>query len=88
MLAVLAFYLMYLFGSIRLYWRSRFEDYYSQMGAAVLIGSLGYMASSVFNDSTITVAPVFWALMGVGLAMNYQVRRREKAGEELAASRL
>ena len=88
MLAVLAFYLMYLFGSIRLYWRSRFEDYYSQMGAAVLIGSLGYMASSVFNDSTITVAPVFWALMGVGLAMNYQVRRREKAGEELVAGRL
>ena len=81
MLAVLAFYLMYLFGSVRLYWRSRFEDYSSQVGAAVLIGSLGYMASSIFNDSTITVAPVFWALMGVGLAMNYQVRKKESVSE-------
>ena len=77
LLAVLAFYFLYLFNSIQLYWNSRFEDYFSQMGAAVLIGSLGYMVSSVFNDSTITVAPVFWALMGVGLAMNYQVRKRE-----------
>lgn len=81
LLAVLAFYLMYLLSSIRLYWRSRFEDYYSQTGAAVLIGSLGYMVSSVFNDSTITVAPVFWALMGVGLAMNYQVRKKESVSE-------
>ena len=81
LLAVLAFYLLYLLGSIRLYWRSQFEDYYSQTGAAVLIGSLGYMVSSVFNDSTITVAPVFWALMGVGLAMNYQVRKKENVSE-------
>ena len=39
------------------------------------------MVSSVFNDSTITVAPVFWALMGVGLAMNYQVRKKESVSE-------
>ncbi len=77
MLSVLAFYILYLLQSLKLYWKGEFDDYFSRIGAAVLIGSLGYMVSSVFNDSTITVAPVFWGLMGVGLAMNHQVKIRQ-----------
>lgn len=81
MFAVLAFYFLYFIAGIKLYWKNNFESYFSKVGAAVFIGTIGYMVSSVFNDSTITVAPVFWVLMGIGFAMNHQVKK-EIAGSE------
>ena len=72
---VIVYYLIYVIGSIKIYRKSKMESYFSKVGAAVFIGTVGYMVSSFFNDSTITVAPVFWVLMGIGFAMNDQVRK-------------
>lgn len=80
-LAVIAFYLLYFIGSLKLYWKSDFSGYFSKVGGAVFIGSIGYMVSSFFNDSTITVAPIFWTLMGIGFAMNAQVKKEMLTGE-------
>jgi hypothetical protein len=75
LIAFIAFYLMYFVSSIRLYMKGNFNNLQSVIGAAVLAGTFGYMVCALTNDSSITVAPVFWLLTGLGLAMNHMVKQ-------------
>ena len=34
--------------------------------------------SRIFNDSVISVAPIFWVVLGVGIALNYMNRQKLK----------
>lgn len=70
LIAFLVFYGMYFISSVKLYIKGKFKSYYAQVGVAILIASLSYMILGLANDSSITVAPVFWALIGIGLAVN------------------
>jgi hypothetical protein len=47
------------------------------IGAAILCGVTGYCIAALFNDSTVSVAPVFWTLLGVGIALlnKYKVKK-------------
>jgi len=74
LIAFLIFYGMYFVCCIKLYFSNKFDTYMSQIGVALFVGTIGYMVSGLFNDSTVTVSPVFWTLMGVGLAVNYRVK--------------
>lgn len=74
LIAFLSFYGIYFISCMKLYIHNKFDSYMSQVGAAIFVGTIGYMISGIFNDSTITVSPVFWALMGIGLAVNYQLK--------------
>lgn len=78
LVALLVFYGMYFVSSIRLYLRSNFDTYLSQAGVAIFVGTIGYMVSGIANDSTITVAPVFWVLIGLGLAINHNIKTNEE----------
>lgn len=70
LIAFLVFYAMYFISSVRLYIKCRFKSYYAQVGVAILVSSVTYMVLGLANDSSITVAPVFWALIGLGIAVN------------------
>ena len=48
------------------------------MGAAVMLGIIGYLAAGLFNDSVVHVAPVFWILLGTGVALNTINRRADR----------
>jgi hypothetical protein len=78
LLAFLVFYGFYFISCIRLYMNNSFETYFSQIGAAIFVGTIGYMVSGLFNDSTVAVSPVFWALIGIGMAVNYQIKVSKK----------
>lgn len=71
LLALLAFYVMYFIGSIKLYWKGTFNSYFEKVGVAIFIGTISYMITGLTNDSTITVAPVFWVLISLGIAINH-----------------
>ena len=76
LIAFLAFYIMYFVQSIRIYIKGKFDTYASQLGVGIFLASIGYMIAGITNDSTITVAPIFWILMGVGFSMNRIVKNR------------
>lgn len=78
LLAFLLFYGWYFVTSIPIYIKCKFDNYYSIIGAAIFTGSIGYMISGISNDSSITTAPIFWVLIGVGIAMNQLNRRDSK----------
>lgn len=79
LLCFVIFYAWYLVSSLRLYFRQRLNTPLAAMGFAVLLGTLGYMISGLANDSTITVAPLYWAMMGLGIGINHRIRQAVKA---------
>lgn len=79
LIAFLVFYGMYFITSIKLYIKGTFESYFSRAGVSIFIGTIAYMIAGITNDSTITVAPVFWALIGMGIVINYKVKEEAKA---------
>ena len=70
LIAFLVFYGMYFISSVRLYIKCRFKSYYAQVGVAILVSTVAYMVLGIANDSSITVAPVFWAMIGLGIVVN------------------
>lgn len=71
LIALLVFYGMYFISSIKLYRNGKFDDFFSRAGVSIFIGTIAYMISGITNDSTITVAPIFWVLIGIGIAINH-----------------
>ncbi len=79
LIAFLAFYLIYFVSSFLLYTRCRLNSYSSKVGLGIFVGSFGYMISGIINDSMITVAPVFWTLIGIGISINMQLKNKKYA---------
>lgn len=72
-LALVAFLIMvviYFISSVKLYFKNDFEDFFSIAGLAIFTAVFGYLGSGFFNDSVVSVAPVFWVLFGMGVAIN------------------
>jgi len=67
---------------MKLYWKGTFSDYYYKVGVSIFIGTVSYMIAGISNDSTITVAPVFWVLIGIGTAINYRLLKNRNSEEK------
>jgi Lipid A core - O-antigen ligase and related enzymes len=78
LVAFLVFYIIYFITSIKIYIKENFSIYLVQIGFAVFVSTFSYMLTGLTNDSTICVAPVFWALMGIGYAINYLINKKQK----------
>lgn len=83
LIALLAFLFIcvwYLVDCLRLYAFKREYRPAQIYGAAVMLAVTGYLAAGMFNDSVVSVAPVFWILLGAGCALN-MINRRADRGE-------
>ena len=82
LIAFLIFIGAYLVNSFRLY---AFRNSYSvqeAIGVAILLSIIGYLGAGIFNDSVVSVAPIFWTLLGIGIAsnlLNTRVRDQENS---------
>lgn len=79
LIAFLAFYAMYFFSSLVLYMKTEKNSLSVFTGIGILSGSFGYMVVGIINDSIITVAPLFWCLIGLGLAINTIIRSQQQS---------
>jgi len=75
LLAILAIFIIYFIASVRLYFRERFDSFLSIAGLACFAAFCGYAATGMFNDSVVSVAPVFWVLLGLGMGINAKLTR-------------
>ncbi len=78
LIAFIGICLFYLVDCLRLYAlrkEYRIEQVY---GAAVMLAVVGYLTAGMFNDSVVSVAPMFWILLGVGCALNTINRRLDR----------
>jgi hypothetical protein len=77
LLAFLTIVLLYLIDSFRLYALKKQYQRSQIFGIALCLGVVGYLCAGMFNDSVVSVAPVFWIILGVGVAVNYENRREQ-----------
>lgn len=78
LLAFLGIIIIYIVDSIKLYaLKTKFTES-EIVGISTFLGVIGYLFAGIFNDSLISVAPVFWIVFGVGIAINYINRSKNK----------
>jgi hypothetical protein len=79
-IALLALFLIYIVQSFRLYLRARYDDFTSVAGAGIFFGIIGFLASAFVDDSSVSVMPLFYGLLGVGIAVNLLLSPRKTQG--------
>ena len=75
LLAFLAVMVIYIVDSIKLYALKKDYNKPQILGSATCLGVIGYLFAGIFNDSVVSVAPVFWIVLGVGIALNFMNRK-------------
>lgn len=70
MIAFLLLFSVYFIHSIKLYINNKQFDFNISAGIAFFAAFCGYAVAAFFNDSVVSVAPVFWVLLGLGIALN------------------
>jgi len=76
LIAKLAIFAIYLWASGKLFIKCKCESFYEIAGVGIFLGVFAYLVSGLFNDSVVSVAPVFWVLLGTGIAINKQISQR------------
>lgn len=83
-LAFIALFLIYFIKSIMLYWKHPLDTVNSRLGIGITAAVFGYMISGIINDSTVSYSPVFWAVLGVGIALNRLVKNEYEGRPDYA----
>lgn len=71
LLAVVVLFGLYIVKSIRIYFNNDFSTFYSRVGVSIFVSIIGYLGAAFFNDSVVSVAPIFWLLLGLGVSVNH-----------------
>ena len=68
MICLVVFWFWYLKDSFSLYLIQKKRDW---IGLACAVSVTGYLLMGLMNDSNLATAPVFWCILGLGLAVNH-----------------
>ena len=82
LIVFLAFYVIYFFSSVRRYFFRKFSKAEEWIGLALFLSTVGFMAAGIANDSLIVVTPIFYLLIGTGMAVNYKLCPAEKKAKQ------
>lgn len=77
LIAFLTLILMYIVSSVRVFFSNKYKDTTSIIGVGIFAAIMGYLGAGFFNDSVISVAPVFWVLLGLGIKINLKLKSRK-----------
>lgn len=70
LVSLLVFFAWYIIRSLRLYWKSGLTTIRLRVGFSCFVAVIIYLICGLTNDSMLTVAPVFWGILGTGIAAN------------------
>ena len=77
-LALLVLFGMYLVQSFRAYFFKRdYHDFIDTAGLGIFMAVMIYLFTGISNDSIVSVAPVFWTLLGIGFILNKKTIERD-----------
>lgn len=77
-LAFIVFYAWYFISSLKSWFTLKHRSLATYTGAGILCGTFGYMVVQIINDSTVSVAPIYWGLIGIGMAA-FRIAGKEEA---------
>lgn len=67
---------MYIVNTIRVLWKSEFKLFEDKLSLVCLLSVVGYLGTGMFNDQVISVAPLFFIILGLGIAINYVIKKK------------
>ena len=70
LLAWLALVGYYLVGAVRTLKKRGFVDFSDYVNGGIFCGIIGFLATAFFNDGSVNTMPMFYTMLGVGLAIN------------------
>jgi hypothetical protein len=75
LIAFLVFIGMYFISSIKVYFNNNYDDISSIIGVGIFVAIVSYLVAGILNDSVVSVAPVFWVLLGLGININLKLNK-------------
>lgn len=75
LIALLWLWGKYLLSSFFLFYQSKLNSWQDRLGSSLMGAVSAYLVAGFFNDSVISVAPVFWTLLGLGISLNSIVEK-------------
>lgn len=75
MLAFLVLILLYFIQSIKLYWKHEYKSFIDYAGIGIFFGVIGFAATGLVDDSSVSVMPMFYGLFGTGVAINIMLKK-------------
>lgn len=79
LLALLSLWGIYLITSLKLYKGMIYDTEEKCIGFACFMAVLGYLVAGIFNDQIVSVAPLFWITLGLGISINERLKYKNKA---------
>ncbi|MDW5300410.1 MAG: O-antigen ligase family protein, partial [Sedimentibacter sp.] len=70
LISLIFIWVTYLIGSFKLYSRKKIHTLLEYMGASAFLSVTAYLAAGIFNDNIVSVAPLFWIILGLGIGIN------------------
>ncbi|QOX65065.1 hypothetical protein FRZ06_17795 [Anoxybacterium hadale] len=74
LLAFLSLLLGYIIQSIRIYSKRLDYDFIAFCGVGIFLGIFGFIVSGLVNDSSVSVMPMFYGLLGTGISINMMIK--------------
>jgi hypothetical protein len=76
LISLLVIWGIYIISSIRLYSKISYDSLEKFVGSSCLISVIGYLITGIFNDNVVSVAPLFWIIIGIGISINMEIKKR------------
>ena len=74
LIALIMIWGLYLIDSFKTYINGNVGSFVEYVGAASFLSITAYLVAALFNDNVISVAPLFWVLLGTGIGINRMVK--------------
>jgi O-antigen ligase len=79
LLAELSIFIMYIITSFKAYFKKDdYHDFIEVTGLGIFFAVCMYLFTGLSNDSIVSVAPIFWVLLGTGFIINRKLIEKEK----------
>lgn len=82
LLCMLVFWGVYFVDSFKLYLKESFNHSITKVGVALFLGICGYLGAGLFNDTLVSVSPIYWGIIGLGYSTNALVRVRQQENQQ------
>ncbi len=74
LLALILLWSLYLYDCMRLYGGKKISSFTQCIGASVFLSITAYLTAGMFNDNIVSVTPLFWIMLGMGIAVNNMIK--------------
>ena len=83
--AFIVILLMYLLQTARVLKGIEYRSFSEYAAAGIFIGVIGFAVAGFMNDSSVSVMPLFYTMLGTGIALNFILKRKAKEASDIAA---